>query len=246
MSRNYEVLQTAFSPGSGVGPGNGAEGAGNKYQYAADLNDVIRAELTKLVRELFCVPRPAESRSVVFSSLEEGSGCSWVVIRAAKVLASLLPGSVCLVDANLRSPSLHRGFGLTNDCGLGDTTARLGSGRQCAQRISGGNLWVMSSVCLESHDDDNPTSDAIYARIRELRKEFDYILIDSPPVSTCSDALLLALNADGLVLVLKANVSRRDTAQRALRDLAAAHVPLLGTVLNHRTFPLPAVLYRRL
>ena len=57
---------------------------------------------------------------------------------------------------------------------------------------------------------------------------------------------MLARNAEGVVLVLRANSSRREAARKAVRDLEAANVRVLGAVLNHRTFPVPESIYRKL
>jgi Mrp family chromosome partitioning ATPase len=159
----------------------------------------------------------------------------------------MVAGSVCLVDANLRSPSLHTEFGLSNDYGLADAVVRSGPAREFLQCISGGNLSVMTAgSCSTSENGARVTLDMIHSSVSDIRRCFDYLIIDSPPLNSCSDALVLGRNADGVVLVLKANVSRHDTARKVLQDLEAARVPLLGTVLNQRTFPLPGALYHRL
>ena len=85
----------------------------------------------------------------------------------------------------------------------------------------------------------------LQARINELRNEFAYILVDSPPVSEHTDAILLGRLADGAVMVLESNATRREVARIAKEDLEAAQVRVLGAVLNKRTFPIPQFLYDR-
>jgi succinoglycan biosynthesis transport protein ExoP len=82
--------------------------------------------------------------------------------------------------------------------------------------------------------------------MRELREEFDYVLIDAPPLSSCSDAVLLGQMTDGVILVVEANSTRRETARTAKETFEGANVKLLGAILNNRTFPIPEVLYRKL
>ena len=89
-------------------------------------------------------------------------------------------------------------------------------------------------------------SDRMRARLAELRSAYDYVLIDAAPMSACNDAIVLGGLSDGVVLMLKANSSRRETARKALQDLQTANVPTLGAVLNQRTFPIPEALYKRL
>jgi Mrp family chromosome partitioning ATPase len=83
-------------------------------------------------------------------------------------------------------------------------------------------------------------------RITELRSEFDYLLIDAPPLNAYADGMILGRLADGVVLVLEANATRREAALRVTESLRTTRIPVLGAVLNNRTFPIPEALYRRL
>jgi len=78
-----------------------------------------------------------------------------------------------------------------------------------------------------------------------LRAEFDYVLLDVAAVTEANDATLLGCGADGIVLVLKANTSRRESARKVTQDLQAAKVRVLGAVLNQRTFPIPESIYKK-
>ena len=89
-------------------------------------------------------------------------------------------------------------------------------------------------------------SDRMRSRLAELRSAFDYILIDAAPLNACNDAIVLGGLSDGVVLMLKANSSRRETARKALQELQTANVHALGAILNQRTFPIPEALYKRL
>jgi len=82
-------------------------------------------------------------------------------------------------------------------------------------------------------------------RLAELGREFDYLLIDSPALSICNDAVVLGCASDGVVMVLKANSSRRESAKKALDELQTARARVLGAVLNQRTFPIPESIYRK-
>ena len=89
-------------------------------------------------------------------------------------------------------------------------------------------------------------STRLNARIEELRQEFPIILMDSPPVNLYSDAISLGQSADGVVLVVSANSTRKEAARRAKQSFENAGARLLGAVLNNRTYPIPQVIYDRL
>ncbi len=84
------------------------------------------------------------------------------------------------------------------------------------------------------------------SRIKELRQEFDYVLVDAASLDLYTDGIVLAGASDGLILVLGANSSRREAARNVVEELKAANVPLLGAVLNKRAFPIPEFIYRKL
>ena len=71
-------------------------------------------------------------------------------------------------------------------------------------------------------------------------------MIDSPPLSTYSDGIVLGQLSDGVVMVLEANSTRREAALRVAEGLRARQIKVLGAVLNKRTFPIPEGLYHRL
>jgi Mrp family chromosome partitioning ATPase len=83
-------------------------------------------------------------------------------------------------------------------------------------------------------------------RIAELRSEFDYLLFDVPPLNVYADAMVFGRMVDGALLVLEANATRRESALRVAETLRSTKIPVLGAVLNGRTFPIPDMLYKRL
>jgi len=211
--------------------------------YSLEMQGAVRDEVSKLVQNLFLAADGP--RRVVFSGTESGCGCSWMCSRAADVLASQVRGSVGVVDCNLRAPGLHQQFGKENQLGLSDALLGSGSVREYAQRLSR-NLWLVSSGSETKNPQDMLGSDRMRVRLSELRASFDYVLIDAAPLNTYNDAIVLGGLSDGVLLVLKAHSSRRETAQKALQELNTSNVRALGAVLNQRTFPIPDSVYKRL
>jgi capsular exopolysaccharide synthesis family protein len=250
MSKNFELLQQVdlngglapapvapfvaplpFRPGNGHAPGT-----------RLDLDRVTQEEMLRLVQGIFLTPG-VTARVVMFAGIDSGNGCSHVCAQAAEVLASNVAGSVCLVDANLRTPSLAEFFGVTNHHGLTDSLRNKGSIRDFAKKLRLPNLWLLSCGSLATDSSVLLNSELMKTRIAELRKEFDYVLIDSPPLNTYSDGIVLGQLSDGLVMVLEANATRREAALRVADGLRAKQVRVLGAVLNKRTFPIPDSLY---
>jgi capsular exopolysaccharide synthesis family protein len=255
MSRNFELLQRAQSKI----PGAAAPGAKlvpvaslrtetkNNVPAAAGMNvdKIAREESLKLVQSVFLM-QGAPHRTVLFAGVDSGSGCSRICVGAADTLARNVSGSVCLVDANFRAPSLPESFGTSNHYGLADALRKEGPVRDFAKSLRPGNLWLLSCGSAASESTGLLNSEKMKARLHELREEFDYVLIDAPPLSIYADAVALGQLADGIVLVLEAHATKREAAVRVAESLRAKNVQILGAVLNKRTFPIPESLYRLL
>jgi Mrp family chromosome partitioning ATPase len=254
MSRNFEMMQQAVTvreipsvprPET-IFPDIDLDKNSRNH---ADLNldQLAQEEALKLIQRVFLAPQTTEApHVVVFAGIDRGSGCSLICAQAARILASNVPGPVCLVEANFRSPSLPEFFGVSNHRGL--TNALLSDDPIVgfAKRLQPDNFWLLSSGALASDSPNLLNSDHLRARFAELREEFEYVLIDVPPLNQYADATALGKIADGLVLVLEANSTRRESALKGVETLQAARIRVLGAVLNKRTFPIPNSLYRRL
>jgi len=210
------------------------------------IEGMAREELGKLVHRLFLAPGTEGPRHVVFAGTESRTGCTWMCAHAAEILASQVRHSVCIVDCNLTSPSLHKQFGVENHFGLADALAGGDPIRQYARQLSRQNLWLVSCGAGSADSQQLLTSDLMRARISELRAEFDYLLIDVAPINICNHTMMFGSLLDGVVLVIKANSSRRDASREAVQQLRSANVRVLGAVLNQRTFPIPEKIYKRL
>jgi capsular exopolysaccharide synthesis family protein len=254
MSRNFELLQrigreqelyATPEPEPVLVPDQPAVFSGPSTPSLAMEGREIE-EFTKLVQRVFILPAADAPRTVVFAATEGGNGCSWVCARVGEVLASQVASSVCLVDANLRRPSLHAQFSVENHCGLSDALVKSGSVRGFACNLSRPNLWMVSCGSNPEEGQALLSSERMRLRMAELRAEFDYVLVDVPALSDATDAVVLGCGSEGMVLVLKANASRRESARKAMLDLQTANARVLGAVLNQRTFPIPESIYRKL
>jgi capsular exopolysaccharide synthesis family protein len=243
MSKNFEFLQQIDREHEAVRPPSPPVISGNGRRPRFDVAAFCHEERMKLVQRLFILPGSDAPRMVLFCGVETGDGSSWVCARVSETLASQVKASVCVVDANLRTPFLHEHFRTDNLCGLAD--AILGSGpiRDFAHQLKGSNLWLITCGSRTAESHTLLTSDRLHSRLTELRAEFDYVLLDGPPVNLYADATLLGKLAEGAVLVLQANSTRREAARKAKESLDSAKVRLLGAVLNKRTFPIPEALY---
>jgi protein-tyrosine kinase len=203
-------------------------------------------QLTRLVQRIFLFSGSDAPRVVVFTASEPGNGSSWICARAAETLAAQVSGTVCLIDANLKNPGLHNEFQVESHEGFAEALRGSAPISNFARSLARPNLRLVTCGSALETSLPNLGSERVRQKVRELRVEADYILMDAPAVTVSPDVAVLGAAADGVVLVLKANSSRRETARQAVEDLQAANVRILGAVLNQRTFPIPEAIYQML
>jgi Mrp family chromosome partitioning ATPase len=212
---------------------------------AFDADAFGREELFRLARTLFLAANEdaqKTSRHVVFCGIDAADGTSALCARLARILATQVASRVCIVDANVRAPVLHRL--LEPERSDGQFPSPAGIQPQALQQVPS-NLWLVSGNAA-TNGGVTASLDQVRSQIKDLPTEFAYVVINAPPVGVYSDAVLLGQMADGVVLVLEANSTRRVAARKAKQALEAANVRVLGTVLNNRTFPIPERIYRLL
>jgi len=169
--------------------------------------------------------------TLVISSPTPGDGKSTVLANLAVTLAQGGHETI-IVDCDLRKPSQHDLWGIKNERGL--TTMLLENAafeNPPLQPVGVDHLRVLPSGPLPPNPADVIGSKRMDDIIAALKKQAEYVLFDVPPALAVTDAALLGLKTDGLLLVLRAGSSRRDHAARAKEELARVKVPIIGAVL---------------
>jgi succinoglycan biosynthesis transport protein ExoP len=207
----------------------------------------VDEQVSQLVQRMFLSPNRGESpQLVMFSGVDRRAGCSWICARTAESLASQIHGRVCVVDGNLRSPSLHTYFRSALAPGFAEAMKQDEPIEQFLSPIDENHLWLMTSGVTGSVPNGALNPVRLRDRFAELRKQFDFLLVDAPAIACFNDALTIGRISDGVVLVIASNSTRREAARAAKQRFTDAKVPIIGAVLNKRTYPIPESLYRRL
>ena len=171
-------------------------------------------------------------RIVLFASVEGGPNCARICARAGILLATQDRRSVCVVDAHVRWPEVHEWLPV-------DESMRSTS----PERLVAANFWLLSPQFTPATP-GQPSLASLRPYLRELGARFQHVFVVAPRLGSEMDALELAAHCDGVILIVEAHLTRRDTLQALKATMEALRVPLLGVVLNNRTFPIPDALYR--
>lgn len=189
-------------------------------------------QISSLVQRVFLDARNPNIRSVVFSGVTPRAGCTWACAQAARTLASRVNGTVCVVDAHFAAPSVHGQFGVDNLVGLSDAIAQDKSASTLARQIESSNLHVLSAggECGRAQS----AGARIAQSLRELRREFDFVLIDVPPLVNGALVASIGRGGDGAILVVDSTGMALESLVKAKERLKRARVPLFGVVINSR------------
>jgi succinoglycan biosynthesis transport protein ExoP len=176
------------------------------------------------------IDRPGQTLLVTSANPREGK--STTAANLALVMAQA-GKKVVLVDSDLRRPSIHRFFGLSNGQGLTNLLLSPQSGiNGCAQRTRFENLAVVTSGPLPPNPSELLASRRLDSVLDTLRSHADVVIIDSPPTLAVADASILASKVDGTMLVVDSSKTRAQALRRTRDALAKSKTHLLGAVLN--------------
>lgn len=194
--------------------------AAHSEAYRIVRTNLLAADLEKPVKTfLVTSPNPDDGKSITAANV--------AVVMAQSGLR------VVLVDADLRRPSQHTIFNLSNDFGLVNILRNSEVALDgCLQPTRVENLCLLTSGPLPPNPAELIDSKGMRWLVQRLEDDFDMVIFDTPPCLPRTDAAILARHLDGVVFVTAANMTRRDTALRAKEVITRAGGKFLGVVLN--------------
>jgi capsular exopolysaccharide synthesis family protein len=171
------------------------------------------------------------SKVIVLTSPGPGEGKSTTCANLGVVLAQA-GKKVLIVDCDFRKPVMHRFFGMRNIHGVVDVLV----GERKLEEVGAEPVEGLKVIAV-GHIPPNPTELLGSRRFSELlasfREEFDYVLVDAPPVGLVSDPAILAAQGDGVLLVSDAQNTRKGSVRQAMRSLEVVGANVLGTAMNN-------------
>ena len=211
-------------------------------RHSISLERIIRREDLKLVQSLFPLGDARAPQIVLFSGVEGDSGAGAICARISEILAARGEAPICVVETNFGSPFLNRYFQLHGRKGFSEVLCEDGPIHDYVHKV-GENLWCMPAGLA---DIGRACSPRLKDRMNELRAMFRHIVIHSPLLYADGPGTAIDFSAEGLVLVVEANSTRRESVLHAMEDAKMLGTPVLGVVLNNRTFPIPDAIYQKL
>jgi capsular exopolysaccharide synthesis family protein len=170
---------------------------------------------------------------ILISSGQPREGKTTTALNLAITLAQR-GDRVVLIDTDLRRPRIHRSFQMPNDRGLSTFLTSQAAPEDLARPVRQvPNLYVITSGPTPPNPAELLSSEPLEALFAELRRHFDFIVLDSPPAISVADSMILAAHADGVILVVHGGVTTRETLKHTTKLMNSVNARMLGIVLNN-------------
>ncbi len=201
------------------------------------------SEAYKLLRTnlLFSFSGSEESRIVGLTSSLRGEGKSLTSMNLAYTMAETRK-RVLLIEGDMRLPTFSNRLGLRASPGLSNLLVGMNSVVDAVQpfrvALEDGNV-ITVDVLVSGDIPPNPSellgSDRMQSLLRALRKHYDYIILDLPPVTAVTDALVASKLVDGMIVVVRGNHAVRGALAETIRQLRLVNTRILGFAFNGAT-----------
>jgi capsular exopolysaccharide synthesis family protein len=171
------------------------------------------------------------SRSLLVTSTCPGEGKSVVASNLAMSLGQI-GQRVLLIDADMRKPRVHDIFDVPQEPGLSNLLVGNAKPSETLRKSASSGLWLLPAGRIPPNAVELLGSQRFHEFLRSLASDFDWVVIDSPPVMAVADAAVVAHSASDVLFVVGAEMTARQAAQRAIERLQQARARVLGAVLN--------------
>jgi capsular exopolysaccharide synthesis family protein len=205
----------------------------------------MMAEEYRALRANFSVLQEKEGiKSIVVTSCHHREGKTTTSLNLAMMLARNPERRVLLVEADIRRPRLKSILRLDNFLGLDDYLEGKGRLQEVMFYVQQENLYVIPARAGRSNATDLLEQSRMEELMTFFRRRFDFIVYDTSPVLATADPISLGVLTDGVVIVVEAETTQRESIEHAIGLMEQTKVRILGFILNRMRFYLPKYLYR--
>ena len=170
-------------------------------------------------------------KTIVVTSTKQNEGKSTVLANLAVSFANL-DKKVLILEGDLRNPSVHKMFGVSNIRGITDVLVSNKNFAECVHCTDVNNLHILTGGPIPPNPSEMLASKKMNEFVESLKEHYDYIFIDAPPIGVVTDAGIISTYTDGCIFVVGANDVDIEHAKIAKEKLESIGANILGTVLN--------------
>ncbi|MBQ3286247.1 MAG: CpsD/CapB family tyrosine-protein kinase [Ruminococcus sp.] len=208
---------------------------GKKAQSAEKAKNVLTSDSKFAIVEGYKIARTnlvfsltaQNSNCVAVTSWSKGEGKSTATVNLSISFAKM-GKRVLLIDTDLRRPNLHNLLKLKNETGVSDVIGQFGDSQTAVHRNVITNLDVLTSGAIPPNPSELLASPVFAELLENAKNEYDYVILDTPPLGVVTDTLLLKDHVGGYVLVVRERITSHGDIERALQSVKLADTKVLG------------------
>ena len=200
----------------------------------ANSSDFRFIESYKLLRTnlTFSLSVTDECRKVLFTSSSSFEGKTTTAVNLAITLSET-GDKVLLIDADMRKPMIHKYFNLESRKGLSNLISGMCGVEESVQKVKDyPNLSIITAGAIPPNPSELLGSESMRSLLERFEKQYNYIIIDTPPINVVSDTLSIVNEVDGVAFVIRCGRSTYPEVTRALETLKFANANILGAIIN--------------
>ena len=171
-------------------------------------------------------------KTILVTSSTKNEGKTITTTNLAVNFAAIDKKKVLIIDCDIRNPSIHKEFGITNVGGLTDLLIEKNNIENYIKTTEIDNLHVLTAGVIPPNPSEILASKLMKDLLNDLKQIYDYIFIDTPPIGIVMDAGTLANKVDATILVVKSNGVEFKQLEETKRKLDAVNANIIGVVLN--------------
>ncbi|CEN76527.1 capsular exopolysaccharide family protein [[Clostridium] sordellii] len=173
-----------------------------------------------------------EIKTIVVTSSKQNEGKSTVIANLAVSFAGMEDKKVLIIEGDLRNPTVHRMFNLSNSHGITEILTGKKSFQECVYKTEVQGLEVITCGKIPPNPSEMLASKKMKAFIESLKDYYDYIFIDAPPIGIITDAGIVSTYTDGAMLIVGSKEVDIEMVKIAKSRLEKVNANILGLVLN--------------
>lgn len=204
-----------------------------KFHIIDDKTPFAICEAYKTARTniMFALAGDNKGKKIIFTSAEPGEGKSTTVLNIGITFAQM-QGKVLIIDGDLRKPRLHRYLGLEKNGGLSDVLAGMIDIDDAIKKSEELNIDCITAGQIPPNPVELLSSAAMGELLEKLSERYEYIFIDTPPVTVVTDAASMAKYVDGYIVVVRHTYTIHELLDKTRQALEFAEAKILGYMLN--------------
>ena len=212
-----------------------------------DPKSMISEQYKSLTTNLLSLNKGKPPHIIAVTSSVASEGKSVTSLNLAVTMSQAMhKPRILLIDADMRKGKMANYLGVSQHAGLSEYLSGKANLEDIIFNIDIEHLSFISSGATPSHPADLLASNRMKDLLSTLRSQFEFILIDTPPVIPVTDAVIMGAQVDGVVMVIKAGETQRGMVRRATELLNQAHANVVGHVLTSIQYFVPNYIYRYL